>query len=201
MTRTDIAWITGVAAIAVTIAPALKAVGLLPHDILVSWGMPFPGLEQVFFGPLMAGLLLLCFLKTRQPLVFPAVGILRAFALGFVFPANLEHLGTGIAGILAGFLAGVLLTKAASMRLGLWLPLLSSLYAGLYAAGNYVTACYFGPAAQTRIILLSPALAIAVVFGSFALGGLLGMMTLVGMRLARALPSEWSTLGAAPMKQ
>ena len=25
--------------------------GLLPHDLLVSWGMPFLGLERVFFGP------------------------------------------------------------------------------------------------------------------------------------------------------
>jgi hypothetical protein len=191
---TKIAWTAGVAVIAVTIAPALKAIDLLPHDMLVRWGLPFPGLEQVFFGPLMAGLLLLCFLKTRQALVFPAIGILRAVALGFVFPANLEHLGTGIAGILAGFMAAALLKNVASIRLGLWLPLLAALYAGLYAAGNYATACYFGPAAQTQIILLSPALAVAVVIGSFALGGLLGIMALAGMRLAGALPGEWSTL-------
>jgi hypothetical protein len=197
MSRADIAWITGIAVVAVTIAPALKAVGLLPHDLLVSWGMQFPGLEQVFFGPLMAALLLLCFVKTRRALVFPAIGLLRAFALGFVFPANLAHLGTGVAGILAGFIATALLRSAANVRFGLWLPLLAALYAGLYAAGNYMTACYFGPAAQTRIILLSPELAAAVVFGSFALGGLLGIIALAGMRLARALPSEWSTLRAA----
>ena len=122
---------------------------------------------------------------------------MRAFALGFVFPANLEHLGTGVAGILAGFIAAALLRKAASVRFGLWLPLLAALYAGLYAAGNYMTSCYFGPAAQTRIIPLSPELAAAVVFGSFALGGLLGITALAVMRLARALPSEWSTLRSA----
>lgn len=152
MSRSDIAWISGVAVVAMTIAPALKAIGLLPHDLLVSWGLPFPGLEQVFFGPLMAALLLLCFLKTRQALVFPVIGILRAFALGFVFPANLEHLGTGIAGILAGFMAAALLRNTVSARPGLWLALLAALYAGLYAAGNYLTACSFGPAAQTRMI-------------------------------------------------
>lgn len=189
MSRTDVAWITGVALIAVTIAPALKAVGLLPHDLLVSWGMPFPGLEQVFFGPLMAFLLLLCFVKTGQALVFPAIGLLRAFALGFVFPANLEHLGTGIAGILAGFIAAALLKNTASERLGLWLPLLAALYAGLYAAGNYVTACYLGPAAQARIILLSPELAAAVIIISFVLGGLLGIVALAGMRVVRGLPA------------
>lgn len=182
MTRADIAWIAGVSFVAVTIAPAMKAVGILPHDLLVSWGMPFPGLEQIFFGPLMAFLLLLCFLKTRRAMVFPTIGILRAVALGFVFPANLEHLGTGIAGILAGFMAATLLKNAASVRLGLWLPLLAALYAGLYAAGNYMTSVYFGPAAQTRIILLSPELAVAAVLGSFALGGLLGAVVLVVLR-------------------
>ena len=197
MSRSDIAWISGVAVVAMTIAPALKAIGLLPHDLLVSWGLPFPGLEQVFFGPLMAALLLLCFLKTRQALVFPVIGILRAFALGFVFPANLEHLGTGIAGILAGFMAAALLRNTVSARPGLWLALLAALYAGLYAAGNYLTACSFGPAAQTRMILLSPELAAAVIIGSFVLGGLLGILALAGMQLARALPSEWTTLRSA----
>jgi hypothetical protein len=190
MSRGDIVWMVGVAFIAVAIAPAMKALGLLPHDLLVSWGMPFPGLEQVFFGPLMAFLLLLCFLKTRQALVFPAIGILRALALGFVFPANLEHLGTGIAGILAGFVATALV-RGANVRSGLWLPLLAALYAGLYAAGNYMTSLYFGPAAQTRIILLSPLLAIAVVFASFLLGGILGGGVLAAARLARASTSDW----------
>lgn len=187
MRLADVAWIAAAAFIAVAIAPALKAVGLLPHDLLVSWGMPFPGLEQMFFGPVMAFVLLLCFLKTGQPLVFPAIGILRALALGFVFPANLEHLGTGIAGILAGFLAAFLVRNAATVRFGRWLPLLAALYAGLYAAGNYLTACYFGPAGQTRVILLSPALAAAVVLGSFALGGILGVLALATTAPSRSL--------------
>jgi hypothetical protein len=192
MSRADIAWIIGVALVAVTIAPALKAVGLLPHDLLVSWGLPFPGLEQIFFGPLMATLLLLCFLKTKQALVFPTIGILRAVALGFVFPANIEHLGTGIAGIFAGFAAAALLRNAASVRLRLWLPLLAALYAGLYAAGNYVTARYFGPPAETRIILSSPELAIAVVFGSFTSAWFLGAV-LARMRIVRAAQGDWLT--------
>lgn len=191
MSRADIAWIIGVALVAVTIAPALKAVGLLPHDLLMSWGLTFPGLEQIFFGPLMATLLLLCFLKTKRALIFPTIGILRALALGFIFPANIEHLGTGIAGIFAGFAAASLLRNAASVRLRLWLPLLAALYAGLYTAGNYLTARYFGPSAQTRIILSSPEIAIAVVLGSFGLGWLLGAVVLKGMRIVGAAPRDW----------
>ena len=190
MSRADIVWILAVSFVAVTIAPALKAVGLLPHDLLVSWGMPFPGLEQIFFGPFMAFILLLCFIKTRQAFVFPVIGILRALALGFVFPANLEHLGTGIAGILAGFVAAALVKNAAHARLGRWLPLLAALYSGLYAAGNYMTACYFGPAAELRIILLSPGSAAGVVLGSFALGGLLGIVAIAGMKVVRAWASD-----------
>ena len=199
MNRADIVWITGVALVAVTIAPLLKAVGLLPHDLLVSWGMPFPGLEQVFFGPLMAVLLLLCFLKTGRPSIFPAIGILRALALGFVFPANLEHLGTGIAGILAGFVAAALMRNGDGVRLSRQLSLLAALYSGLYAAGNYSTSVLFGPAAQTRIIMLSPKFAVLVVAGSFALGGLLGAMTIAGMRLARILPSRWLPRQGLPL--
>ena len=153
----------------------------------MGWGAPFPGLEQLFFGPVMAFLLLLCFMKTRRAFVFPVIGILRALALGFVFPANLEHLGTGIAGILAGFFAASLMRNAATVRLCRWLPLLAALFSGLYAAGNYMTSVYFGPAAQTRIILLSPGYAAAVVVGSLALGGLLGTVALVATRTAPAL--------------
>jgi hypothetical protein len=80
------------------------------------------------------------------------------------------------------------------VRFVLWLPLLAGLYAGLYAAGNYLTALYFGPAAQTRIILLAPDLAVAVVIGSCVLGGLLGAVTLAGMRAVRALPTDWRML-------
>jgi hypothetical protein len=192
MNRADIVWITGVALVAVTIAPLLKAAGLLPHDLLMSWGMSFPGLEQVFFGPLMAALLLLCFLKTGRPSIFPAIGILRALALGFVFPANLEHLGTGIAGIFAGFVAAALMRNGGSVRLGRRLSLLAALYSGLYAVGNYITSVFFGPAAQTRIIMLSPEFAVLVAAGAFALGGLLGAMTITGMRLTGTLSSRWS---------
>jgi hypothetical protein len=49
------------------------------------------------------------FCKDRTGARFSTIGLLRAFALGFVFPANLEHLGTGIAGILAGFMTVALL--------------------------------------------------------------------------------------------
>ena len=40
--------------------------------------------------------------------------------------------------------------SAASVRFRLWLSLLAALYAGLNAAGNYLTVLYFGPSAQTR---------------------------------------------------
>lgn len=191
MSRADILWIAAVAFIAVTIAPAMRAAGLLPHDLLVSWGMTFPGLEQIFFGPLMAFLLLLCFMKTREALVFPLIGILRALALGFVFPANLQHLGTGIAGIGAGFVAAALVRNASTVRFHLRLPVLAALYAGLYAAGNYATVVYFGPAAQTRLIVLSPDMVAMVVLGSFALGGLFGAVALAGLRVMPLSRTTW----------
>jgi hypothetical protein len=70
MTLVGVTWFIGVALVAVTIAPILKIVGLLPHDLLVSWGMPFPGLEQAFFGPLMAFFFCCAFSKPGRRL-FP----------------------------------------------------------------------------------------------------------------------------------
>ena len=99
MTRSDWAWIAGITIICVTINPALKAVGLLPADVFKSLGIFFPGLPQIVFGPLIAFLMLLCFAKTGEPLVFPVIGILRALSLAYLFPKNPEHLGTCIAGI------------------------------------------------------------------------------------------------------
>ncbi len=123
----------------------------------------------------MAFLLLVCYLKTGEHLVFPIIGTLRAVALGFVFPANMAHLGTGLAGILAGVVAAGIVKNAARVRQATWLPLLGGIYAGSYAAGNYLTTLLFGPAAQTRIVLLSPHWAIGVIAGSLGLGLLLGL--------------------------
>lgn len=185
MRRDDIAWMIVITIIAVTINPLLKSVGLLPADVFRGYGIFFPGLPQIVFGPLMAFLLLVCFVKTGEPLVFPVIGILRALSLGFVFPANPEHLGTGIAGILAGFIAAALVKNAGRVSFGLWLPLLAGLYAGFYAAGNYLTTLWLGPAAQTQVIMLSAHVAIGIVVGSLALGVLLGE---VARRLMRVLP-------------
>ena len=74
MRRDDIIWMLVVTFIAVTINPILKSIGLLPADVFRSLGVFYPGLPQIVFGPLMAFLLLLLFLKTGKPMVFPVIG-------------------------------------------------------------------------------------------------------------------------------
>ena len=129
MRRDDIIWTMVITLIAVTINPILKSIGLLPADVFRSLGIFYPGLPQIVFGPLMAFLLLLLFLKTGKPLVFPVIGFLRALSLSFVFPANLEHSGTLLAAIVAGGVAAVLLNNTERTRSGMWLPALAGLYA------------------------------------------------------------------------
>src|SRR5713226_4621398 len=173
MRRDDIMWTIVITLIAVTINPVLKSIGLLPADVFRSLGIFYPGLPQIVFGPLMAFLLLLLFLKTGKPMVFPIIGFLRAVSLSFVFPANLEHSGTLLAALIAGGIAAVLLNKAERTTSGMWLPILAGLYAGLNAACNYLTTFVFGPATQTTIIFASPVKAIGVVIGSLVLGTVL----------------------------
>lgn len=185
LTRSQIAWIVAIALIAVTVNPFLKSIGLLPRDVFVSYGIMYPGLPQIVFGPLMAFLLLACFIRTGEALIFPGIGVLRALSLGFVFPANPEHLGTGLAGILAGFVAAALVKNARRINFAVWLPLLAGLYAGFYAAGNYLTTLIFGNEAQTQIIL-SDWRTLGVIVGSLALGLFLGVL---GHRLFQ-LPSR-----------
>src|SRR5262245_47120492 len=143
MRRDDIVWTVVITIIAVTINPILKSIGLLPADVFRHLGIFYPGLPQIVFGPLMAFLLLLLFLKTGNAMVFPVIGFLRALSLSFVFPANLEHSGTLLAAIIAGGMAVMLLNNPRSR---LWLPMLAGLYSGLYAACNYLTTFIFGPA-------------------------------------------------------
>jgi len=181
LTRSQIAWIVAITLIAVTVNPFLKSIGLLPKDVFDSFGIMYPGIAQIVFGPLMAFLLLVCFIKTGEPLVFPAIGILRALSLGFVFPANLQHLGTGIAGILAGFIAAALVKNKERINFAVWLPLLAALFAGFYAAGNYVTTVMFGTAAQNQIVV-SDWRTLGVIIGSAVIGLLLGVL---GQRLFR----------------
>src|SRR5262249_2917155 len=133
MSRDDIIWTIAITLIAVTINPILKSIGLLPADVFRSLGIFYPGLPQIVFGPLMP------FLKTGKAMVFPIIGFLRAVSLSFVFPANLEHSGTLLAAIVAGGIAAHLLSKPVQPRSGMWLPMLGGLYAGLYAACNYLT--------------------------------------------------------------
>ena len=182
MRRDDIMWTVVITVIAVTINPVLKSIGLLPADVFRSLGIFYPGLPQIVFGPLMALLLLLLFLKTGKPMVFPIIGFLRAVSLSFVFPANLEHSGTLLAALVAGGIAAVLLNKAERTASGMWLPILAGLYAGLYAACNYLTTFAFGPATQTAIIFASPVKAIGVVIGSLVLGTVLGLLACRVMR-------------------
>ena len=73
LTRSDWTWIVAVTIICVAINPALKSIGLLPADVFKSLGIFFPGLPQIGFGPLIAFLMLLCFVKTGEPLIFPAI--------------------------------------------------------------------------------------------------------------------------------
>src|SRR5258708_24137358 len=148
MRRDDIIWTVVITVIAVTIKLVLKSIGLLPADVFRSLGIFYPGLPQIVFGPLMAFLLLLLFLKTAKPMVFPVIGFLRALSLSFVFPANLEHSGTLLAAIVAGGLAVMPLNNVREDRSRMWLPTLAGLYSGLYAACNYLTTFVFGPATQ-----------------------------------------------------
>jgi hypothetical protein len=188
-TGSDWAWFIGITIIAVTINPVLKSIGLLPADVFKGLGIFFPGLPQIVFGPLMAFLMLLCFVKTGEALVFPIIGVLRAVSLGFVFPANVEHLGTVLAGILVGFIAWAMVKKAGRVSFATWLPLLAALYSGFYAAGNYLTTLMFGPTAQTQIILGSSHVAIGIVAGSVVIGLLFGVVADGVIRLAiRLLP-------------
>jgi hypothetical protein len=182
MRRDDLIWTLAVTLIAVTINPILKSIGLLPADVFRSLGIFYPGLPQIVFGPLMAFLLLLLFLKTGRPMVFPVIGFLRAVSLSFVFPANLEHSGTLLAALVAGGVAVVLLNRADRASYGWSLPALAGLYAGLYAACNYLTTFVFGPAAQNAIIFASPLKAIGVVIGSLVLGFVLGVLACRVMR-------------------
>jgi len=173
--------------IAVTINPILKSVGLLPADVFKNLGIAFPGQPQIVFGPMMAFLLLALFLKTGKAMVFPVIGFLRALSLSFVFPANVEHSGTLLAAIVAGGAAVLLLNNPQWARSSLWLSLLAGLYAGLYAAFNYLSTVVFGPAAQTAVIVGSPWRTIGIVVGSFVLGTLLGFLA---CRLMRSLQAS-----------
>src|SRR5262245_54166069 len=187
MRRDDVIWVLAITVIAVTINPVLKSIGLLPADVFRAYGVFFPGLPQIVFGPLMAFLLMLLFLKTGEPWVFPIVGFLRALALTFVFPANLEHSGTLLAALVAGGLAALLLKNAERMSGRLWLPLLAGLYAGLYAACNYLSTLAFGKAEHITVILGAPHKAAGVVIGSFVLGTALGLLA---CRLMRPLQTS-----------
>jgi hypothetical protein len=197
MTRSDWAWFAGITIIAVLINPALKSIGLLPADVFKSLGIFFPGLPQIVFGPLIALLTLVCFVKTGEPLVFPVIGILRALSLAYIFPKNPEHLGTCIAGILVGFMAWAMMRNAGRVRLSAWLPGMAALYAGFYAAGNYLTTLMFGPPEQTQIILGSSHVTFAIIGGSLAIGLLFGAVAYGLMKLAVKL---WPTMNALRMQ-
>ena len=194
LTRSDWAWIIGITIICVTINPVLKSIGLLPADVFKSLGIFFPGLPQIVFGPLIAFLTLLCFVKTGEPLVFPVIGVLRALSLAFVFPKNPEHLGTCIAGILVGFIAWGMVRNAGRVNLRTWLPTMAALYAGFYAAGNYATTLYFGPAKQTAEILGSIGITLGIVAGSIGFGLLFGVAAYGLMKLVVKLGSTSTAL-------
>jgi hypothetical protein len=187
MHRDDVIWIAVVTLIAVTINPILKSIGLLPADVFRNLGIFFPGQPQIVFGPLMAFLLLGLFLKTGRAMVFPVIGFLRALSLSFVFPANVEHSGTLLAAIVAGGAAVLLLNNSQRASSHVWLSLLAGLYAGLYAACNYLSTVVFGPAAQTAVIVSSPLWVLGIVIGSFVLGTLLGFLA---CRLMRPLQAK-----------
>ena len=176
MRRDDVIWIIVITLIAVTINPVLKSIGLLPADVFRSLGISFPGQPQIVFGPLMAFLLVMLFLKTGKAMVFPAIGTLRALSLSFVFPANVEHSGTLLAAIVAGGAAVALLNNPRWAQSRTCLSLLAGLYAGLYAACNYLSTLAFGSAAQTATILGSPVRTIGIIAGSFLLGTVLGLL-------------------------
>jgi hypothetical protein len=184
--RDDVVWTVVVTLIAVTINPILKFIGLLPADVFHSLGISFPGQPQIVFGPLMAFLLLGLFLKTGSAMIFPVIGFLRALSLSFVFPANVEHSGTLLAAIVAGGAAALLLNNSNWVRSHVWLSLLAGLYAGLYAAFNYLSTVSFGPADQTSVILGSPVRVLGIIIGSFVLGTLLGFLACWLMRPVQA---------------
>jgi hypothetical protein len=186
MRRDDVIWTVVVTLIAVTINPILNVLGLLPADVFQNLAISFPGQPQIVFGPLMAFLLLALFLKTGRAMVFPVIGFLRALSLSFVFPANVEHSGTLLAAIVAGGAAVLLLNNPQWARSHVWLSLLAGLYAGLYAAFNYLSTVAFGPAAQTAVILGSPSRTIGIIVGSFVLGTLLGLLACRLMRPLQA---------------
>ena len=186
MRRDDIIWTLVITLIAVAINPVLKSIGLLPADVFRNLGIAFPGQPQIVFGPLMAFLLLVLFLKTGKAMVFPVVGTLRALSLSFVFPANIEHSGTLLAAIVAGGAAMLVLNNPQWAQSRIWLSLLAGFYAGLYAACNYLSTVVFGTAAQTAVILGSPLRTIAIVVGSFVLGTTLGLLGYALMRPLQA---------------
>ncbi len=181
--KDQMVWLVAMLLLAITINPILKAFGLLPADVFRSLGILFPGLPQIVFGPLIALISLVCFMKTGNWLVFPIIGIARALSLSLVFPANIEHGGTGVAGIVAGFVAAYLLRDAGQVQLGRWLPALAGLYAGLYVLGNYATTLMFGPAAQTSIILGSLQIPLLILLGSIAISMLLAAAATRTVRL------------------
>lgn len=189
----NFAWIAAISIIIVTINPLLKYVGLLPADVFRSLGIFFPGLPSIVFGPLMAFLTLVLFIKTGIPHVFLGASTLRALALGFIFPANVVHLGIGLAGIPVSIIAMKIVKNLGKNRLSRSLPILSGLYAGFYASGNYITTILLGPVAQTSTITSSPYLVIGIIAGSIGLGVLVGLGTNKLMRTlsARSLVRSW----------
>jgi hypothetical protein len=193
MRRDDMIWILSITFIAVTMNPILKAIGLLPADVFRNLGIFFPGQPQIVFGPLMGFLLIMLFLKTGKAMVFPVIGTLRALSLSFVFPANVEHSGTLLAAVIAGGVAIMVLNIPQWAQSRIWLSLLAGLYAGLYAACNYLSTLAFGPAAQTAVIMDSPLRTIGIIVGSFLLGSVLGLL---GCLLMRPLQAQVFVPGA-----
>lgn len=186
MRRDDVIWTLVITLIACTINPILKSIGLLPADVFRNLGIGFPGQPQIVFGPLMAFLLVMLFLKTGKAMVFPAIGILRAASLSFVFPANIEHSGTLIAALIAGGVAVMILNSPQRAQSQHWLAFLGGLYSGLYATCNYLSTLWFGSAAQTATILGNPVRTIGIVAGAFVLGTLLSYVACALMRNSRA---------------
>ena len=84
--------------------------------------------------------------------------------------------GTLLAAIVAGWAAVLLLNNPQWARSHIWLSLLAGLYAGLYAAFNYLSTVAFGSTDQTAVILGSPVRVLGIIIGSFVLGTLLGFL-------------------------
>ena len=186
MRRDDVIWTLVITLIAVAINPFLKSIGLLPADVFRSLGIAFPGQPQIVFGPLMAFLLVMLFLKTGKAMIFPVIGTLRALSLSFAFPANIEHSGTLLAAVVAGGAAVMVLNNPQWAQSRAWLSLLGGSYAGLYTVFNYVSTLAFGTAAQTAVILNNPARTIGIIVGSFLLGTVLGYVACLLMRPLQA---------------